>query len=347
MRRAIAFSPLALLVSGCEPLQEPPATAADWSDALPVVDISAPSRADAIRAWSLPPGDPWAPYAKYTLLSALGDTATQVRLPDVEALDDVQRARTAGTTVAATGLPADTLWVVDMRGAASVAFGTALSHGPRPVSLVPTFNNWPGEKEMVPAEETLAALVSMSPALPPDVPQAGVPVFLLDSWRMAFKDDEPDDDTYDNRYFLGPVDLPLAASLNARGIDRVVYVVDRLAEVSAEDDDLHAIFAAWQDAGIRIAIVDLDVLMGVEEHQSWDGLTVSRWLDIVPRVTIFDSPGFFRRARGGFGGVRARPTVVLGGGQGTVFGGHSAAFGGHGAFFGGHGGGFGGHGGGG
>jgi hypothetical protein len=335
-------------VAGCaEPLEEPPSTAADWSGALPVVDVTVPSLGDGIRAWSLPPGDPWALYTKYTLLSALGEKASTVRLPDVEALDEVQRARTAASAVAAAGLPADTLWVVDLRGAASVAFGATLSHGPQPVSLVPTFNNWPGQNEIVPAEETLAALVSMSPALPPDAQQAGVPVFLLDSWRMAFKDDEPDDDAYDNRYFLGPVDLPDAATLRARGVDRVLYVVDRLTEVGAEDDDLHAIFTSWQDAGIRIAIVDLDTLIGVEYRQDWDGLCISRWLNVVPRVTIFDTPGFFVRARGGFGGVRARP-IVVGGGHGAGFGGHAAFFGGHGAFFGGRaGGGFGGRGGGG
>jgi hypothetical protein len=244
-----------------------------------------------------------------------------VLLPGVEALDEVQRARAAAVVAAASGLPPDTLWIVDLRGAASVAFGTELSFGRSSVSLVPTFNNWPGPHELVPAEETLAALVSMSPALPPDADNAGVPVFLLDSWRMAFKDDEPDDEVYDNRYFLGPADFPDVENLRSGGIRRVVYVIDSLDASSLEDDDLHAVFSAWQDAGIRIAMVDLDMLSGPVVHADWDRLWVDRWLDVVPRVTIFDTPGFFARSRGGFGGIRARPTVVIGG-HGGVFGAH-------------------------
>jgi hypothetical protein len=342
MRREVALSPLAFVISGCAgALQTPSQTAADRSDALPVSYVDAPARTDAIRTWLLPAGDPWAPYAKYTLLSALAETRRPVLLPGVEALDEVQRARAAAYAVAALGLPADTLWVVDLRGAASVAFGTALSQGPSSVSLVLTFNNWPGTNELVPAEETLAALVSMAPALPPDADQAGVPIFLLDSWRMAFKDDEPGDEVYDNRYFLNPADLPDVETLRMRGVRRVVYVVDRLGDSSLEDDDLHAVFAAWQQAGIRVAMVDLDVIGGPIAVADWDRLWVDRWLVVAPRVTIFDTPGFFARARGGFGGVRARPAVVgrvgaqpsvvggAGSHAGVIIGAHASVFAAH------------------
>jgi hypothetical protein len=84
-----------------------------------------------MQRWQLPPGNPWAAYAKYTLPAALGASAAPLDLPDVTSLPDVQRAALAGRQVGLEGLPADTMFILDLRGAASVAFGTALSHATR------------------------------------------------------------------------------------------------------------------------------------------------------------------------------------------------------------------------
>jgi hypothetical protein len=73
------------------------------------------------------------------------------------------------------------------------------------VSLVTTFNNWPADNELVPAEETLAALVTMQPNLGADDEAGACPVFLLDAWRLAYRDDEINDEVTDNRYMLTPV----------------------------------------------------------------------------------------------------------------------------------------------
>ena len=267
-----------------------------------------------MQRWQLPTGNPWAAYAKYTLPAALGVSAAPLGLPDVTRLDDVQRAAVAGRQVGVEGLPADTLFVLDLRGAASVAFGAALSHATRAgVSLVPTFNNWPAPGELVPAEETLAAMATLSPhpqaTETPGTP-ATMPVFLLDSWRLAYRFDEPGEGTYDNRYILTPADLPDAATLRQRGIRRVLYVVADLDDSTVEEDDLNVSFVHWQRAGIELAMVDVYRLEQPIGTRGWFHVFDDAALTVRPRATIVAQPGFYVRARGGFGGLGAQPTSV-------------------------------------
>jgi hypothetical protein len=280
----------------------------DWAQEPAVRATNLPSRDDVTRRWQLPPGNPWAPYAKFTLVSAIDSMpGSGIQLPDVESLDDVQRARAAAIRVAQQGLPPGTLFVVDMRGSASVAFGVTLSRATEGrVSVIPTFNNWPADAEIVPAEETLAAMASMAPLVDPNA-QGTTPVLLLDAWRLAYRFDSPADDTYDNRYILTTSDLPDAATLRSRGIVRAVYVVQTLGDDSVEEYDLHPSFMAWQNAGIRIAMVGLDVLERPLPPEGWGVVFDDEVLVVMPRVTIIDEPGFYVRAHGGFGGIHARP----------------------------------------
>jgi hypothetical protein len=312
MRRALLLPPLALLASGCaDRLATTPASVAVPPQPY-VASIDLPARADALARWQLPPDDPWAAYAKYTLLSALDERSGRTSLPDPGSLDDVLRATVAGRRVASNGLPSDTLWVVDMHGAASIAFGVAVSRdAAESVSLVPTFNNWPAENELVPATETLAALATMAPRLPQG-DAATHPVFLLDSWRLAYRNEEPDDGAYDNRYILTPNDLPEVSTLRARGIRRVLYVVEKLSEGCAEEDDLHAAFADYQAAGITVAMMDLDLLEAPVGAQAWDEQVRGCILDVRPRVTIIEQPSFYARAHGAFGGINAGPSSHFG-----------------------------------
>ena len=325
MRRRFLLPPLALIVATAPACALQPATpsmtAADWAEPAMQQAATLPARDDALLAWMLPEASPWAGYAKYTLLSALGESVARVDLPDVESLDDVREARAAGERVGAAGLPRDALWVVDMRGAASVAFGEGLARASPGgmVSLVPTFNNWPADHEVIPAEETLAAMVASPPSSQSEPDDGAQPVFLLDAWRMANRGDEPDDDAYDNRYVLSPSDLPDAATLRARGIRSVVYVVRSLDDTTVEDDDVHPVFLAWQAAGIAVAMVDLATLSRPPEP-SWDDVLDARALVVEPRATILDDPAFYVRARGGFGGIHARP-LRIGGGHGGWSGG--------------------------
>jgi hypothetical protein len=313
VRAAARFSiPFALLTSACAARQTPAGSLdATSDDVTPRLWVAVPSKAEVMQRWTLPPDDPWASYCKYTLMASLGETATQGPLPDVETLVAVQRAREAGHRVGDAGLPPHTAWIVDLRGAASVAFGAAVTGSPNAAtaSLVPTFNNWPAPNEVVPAEETLAALATMTPVAGDDE-TARIPIFLLDAWRLAHRYDEPGDDAYDNRYVLTSSDLPDAETLRARGFDQVVYLVDSLSDTTVEEDDLNPIFQAYEAAGIRIAMVDLHDILGTPEVDPWGRVLVVRDLWVEPRETILSGPSFYVRARGGFGGIRARPSVI-------------------------------------
>jgi hypothetical protein len=318
MRRVLLVPPV-LMATGCVTEASTPAlTVAAWATDPDTVQMRLPSRDDALRHWQLPPSDPWSPYSKYTLMTALDVVPEVAELPDPLKMDEVRRSLLAGEQLGTYGFPPDVMFVVDMRGAASVAFGVGLSRtSSQPVSLVPTFNNWPGDDELVPAEETLAALSTMWPA---DPQQYGVargrtsPVFLLDAWRLAYRFDEPGEDTYDNRYVLTPSDLPDAATLQARGIRRVVYVVGSRDDTTLEEDDVHYPFMEWQAAGIPIAMVDVYRLGAPVVGEQWDELFAADLLLVQPRRTILDNPTFFILARGGFGGVYAHPSPLFRGG---------------------------------
>jgi hypothetical protein len=336
MRRFLFLPPIAAVATGCAdgPTVPAPTMPEGWHEAG-AVETAVPAYEDVLRRWQLPADDAWAPYAKYTLITALDHQGGRYPVPDIGSLEEVQQATPAALRLASDGLPPDVMWVIDLRGAASVAFGTTLSAAARePVSLVPTFNNWPADNEFVPAEETLAALVTLAPNPNTSRPGPGRPIFLLDAWRLAYRNELPEDDVYDNRYALAPTDLPAAQVLAERGIRRVVYVVENRAKVHSEEDDLNAAFVAYRLAGIRIAMVDLADLAGApaDYEAKWGHADV--WLDVVPRVTILEQPSFFGRSRGAFGGVRAMPHVVASGvmvghpGGGHAFGGGHAHGGG-------------------
>ena len=283
------------------------------SDVMTVV----PSHQQVAGRWQLPEESPWAPYQKMTLLSALDSQEQEVPLPDVARLEVVGQAQEAAALVASAGLPPDAMWVVDLRGAASVAFAATLKRQAREmVAPVLTFNNWPASDEVVPAEEALAALVSWHPGATETADNAR-PVFVLDSWRLAFRFDPVEDDTTDNRYMLSAGDLPDAAALRAQGITRVVYVVEDLDDTTEEEDDLNSVFLEYQDAGVEVSLVDLDWF------SSWAG-SPPRWgerlgscrLGVRRRPTLLNDPKFYARAHGGFGGVLSTPSVHGGWGSG-------------------------------
>lgn len=321
--RPKVFAPLALLASSCATARPPSAEFFARAEQIPSPhQLLLPSAARAFAAWQLPAEDPWARYSKWTLLASLGEDAAPGQLPDVRSLQIVRRAEQAGALVAAAGLPPDTLWIVDLRGAASAAFGNAISHNAsQPVSLVLTFNNWPAEREIVPAEETLSALVTLRPRLP----EAGIsgtrPVFLLDAWRLAFRDADPDEEAVDNRYYLTSSDLPDPDTLARHGIRQVVYLTETLgsdSEPITEEDDLNEPFLRYAQSGINIALLGLDDLLGERPApqpviRTYGGGGSYRYFHYCRmytprhRHTVIASPHFYQRAHGGFGGPRARP----------------------------------------
>jgi hypothetical protein len=266
-----------------------------------------PARDDVLARWELPSTSPWLPYEKLTLPSVLADTRTPLWMPEIEQLDEVRLARSAAMRVAQDGLPRDTAWFVDLSGAASIAFASTLSrYAAAPIAAVPTFNNWPAENELVPAEETLTAMITSPPRLPGPGDVGVVPVFLLDSWRLAFKDDLIDEGVIDNRYMLTSSDLPSATVLRAEGITQVIYLVNGELD---EEDDLHELFAAYEAAGIAIYLVDLDSIVQDrwEGEVDWYVQARSHYFHVRSRRTVIHDPLFYARARGGFGGSHLVP----------------------------------------
>ena len=337
MRRIASFAPLvpiALLTGGCVEEAYTPSELLP-ERALPTQEITTeiPARENVAARWQLPTTSPWSPYEKLTLLSVLGASPAPATLPNVHAMDDVNRAAIAATCVARAGMPNNTMWIVDLPGAASVAFGATLSReSSTSVATVPTFNNWPADDELVPAEEALAGLVMMAPKLPSPTDVSARPVFMLDSWRLAYKDETVEEEVTDNRYMLTSGDFPTADVLQTNGIHRIIYVINGGADDTREEDDLNELFVAYRAAGIEIAIVDLDWLTQVPEPDViWGVALRPRLLFVEPRMTIIHDERFYLRARGGFGGVHGVPA----GGWSHFGGGH----GGGGRGLGGHGGG--------
>jgi hypothetical protein len=335
MERQYVLGSVALFGAACVPHVYTPASSAEFwaNDPGPMRQVFVPDYGYVAAAWQVPPESPWSPYAKYTLLSALNDIGTapqttppsplsplpdgsplaqpplrNVAMPDVSKLLAVNNAFAAAARVAQIGVPDDAMWVVDLRGAASVAFGAMLSQSaPRPLAVIPTFNNWPADNEMIPTEETLAAMISLYPRrLLPEESNAR-PVFLLDAWRLAYRTEHVDDQTFDNRYYLNQADLPDPVRLREQGIRRVIYVVESLDTVTTEEDDLHTLFTAYQQSGIAVYMVDLASLSGYPSHEQLYDSLAPRLLVIEPRITVLDDPAFFLRARGGFGGIYAHP----------------------------------------
>jgi hypothetical protein len=315
MRRIIGIS-VALLAAGCQLRPwTPSVSVAFWAEDVPAGhDVALPQSMELARTWQLPTDLAWSRWSKGTLMSSVDTMGGVATLPDVRTLDVVAQAESAAANVAHGGLPEHTLWVLDLRGAASCAFAARLSNAARePVASIATFNNWPADDALVPADETLAGLITFPPKQPPPGTTSAAPVLLLDSWRLAFRFDAPNDETYDNRYMLMPSDLPDAATLRAQGITKVVYVVENLDDAEVEEDDLNATFRAWQSAGMTMHMVDLDFLENVAPpvdgswRVDWEERLAPQRYVVRERYTLIDDPRFYLRARAGFGLAFGRP----------------------------------------
>lgn len=301
-------APIALFTGGCafRPWT-PSVSVAYWGEDVVYTDgQKLPAASSILAEWRLPSSIVWSRWSKTTLIASLDSTSPDEEIPAVDKLEVVQRAQAAGTRVGQLGAPQDAMFVVDLRGAASVAFGSAMTKSaPHPVAPVLTFNNWPAENELVPAEEALAALIDFPPQIPAQNTNAATPVMLLDAWRLAYRFDQPDFDVHDNRYALTSADLPDVATLKAQGVTRVIYVVEDLGEAEVEEDDVHAVFAAYQQAGIRLYMVDLSTLMEAKSLDAASPSLLAHALVIENRETLLDDPTFYARAHAGFGGLHA------------------------------------------
>ncbi|MBI5477995.1 MAG: hypothetical protein HY906_04020 [Deltaproteobacteria bacterium] len=207
----------------------------------------------ALLAALTPNSAEWRPFFVPTLIQSLGQATLKARVMPVFT-PEMQEACARGEAIgrdllAATESPRSTLVVADLPGRQSVALAAGLAGA---AHVVPTFDNWPHPLGVVPAGETLGALLYYAADL--DARKGGVAatapaVFALDANRLAPYNDP--DTQFDNRY---PARLPDVATLKSRGVRAVLYVV-RDRTVERELDDLNDLFVAYRQAGIQVALL--------------------------------------------------------------------------------------------
>ena len=189
-----------------------------------------------------PDHSPWSAWAKPVLF------AQEANMPE-----------TAGADVP-LGVRLPELWstgavVVDLPGDESVSAGLSLAaRGFRPV---PLFNGTAGPNPLVEVDPIRRALARGAEELAraPIDPNAR-PAFLLDSRRMPVGP-TGGPGRYDNRWIVLPQDCPSGVFLRSKGIAAVTLV--QRGGIVAED--LAHVLRRWQEAGIKVSLVDL----GVEE----------------------------------------------------------------------------------
>jgi len=142
----------------------------------------------------------------------------------------------------------DVAVVVDLQGPEAVAFAAGMAGFFDPVF---TFENWPHPRGVVPAHRTLAAALYYQPLFARRRVKSASrpPVFVLDHDRLATYLDETKQ--FDNRWVAK---LPSAASLEALGIKRVLYVT--YSDYDAKEmDDVNDDVVAWSAAKLDVRMI--------------------------------------------------------------------------------------------
>lgn len=195
---------------------------------------------EAFAIWA-PADSPWSDWAKPALFATAPtdplapDAAPQDRPTGLEHVPE-PRERVAV--------------ILELRGVEALQVALALaSRGYRPV---PLFNTSHGPRSVVDVAPLAAALVDAAPQLEgmrirPDAP----PAFMLDANRMS-PSTPPSEGRFDNRWIVFPQDFPSATYLRARGIERALVV----QESDTIRDDLAHVLLRWQEAGIRLSLLD-------------------------------------------------------------------------------------------
>ena len=189
------------------------------------------------------------------------------------------------------------MWVVDLRGAASVAFGATLSQRlARPVAPVMTFNNWPADCEVVPAEQTLAALVAMRPRRSRRARWRRRP----SSSSTPGASPSATRSRTSTRSTTATSSSPRTSPTRPRSAPRASTrssTSSRIAIGRGEEDDFHEVAQAYQAAGLGIALADFrGALRALPEpapdrpDEVWAGC-FDRWsFTVGARSTVFDDP---------------------------------------------------------
>lgn len=202
------------------------------------------------RAWAPPAGNPWRAFYKPALVAAV--TIVRSAAYPIHGSQQTQAETDAVNAIALMSLDKSCL-IVDLPGEESVAWGAVLAEKGIGVPI-PTFYNWPHQREIVPLQRTLGALIyyasSVERARGVDL-SLRHPIFLLEGLRLVNKGSEMTSDDFDNRYFYVNGDFPSAATLRGQNIENVYYVSRR----QIEEDDLNEYFLKLKEGGIHLFFV--------------------------------------------------------------------------------------------
>jgi hypothetical protein len=243
---------------------------------------------EACYATWAPEDMPWSPWVRPVPFTQLEGLALTREIPDLTGFEGLRLPDAKGCAL-----------IVDLPGSESVLGGLAIAErGWRPV---PLFNSTTGPAPLVDVRPIAQQLYSGSWILreiriPPEAP----PAFLIDADRMK---GTPVPGRYDNRAIVLPQDFPSGTLLRSKRIDEALLI--RRGGTSFGEDLSH-VLVRWQEAGIRLSVLDLQA--GGDPEQLRVGpprLFRRAWYGV---VALF---GLRRNNVGGFGGLI--PEVTSGG----------------------------------
>jgi hypothetical protein len=210
---------------------------------------------DRLFAQLLPSRSQLVPYYVPTLFQSLvgpGSDRLQSCIQPVHTAamdDDLARGLAVRSLFEQAGWPTDTAIVLDAPGPRAVAVAAGLADRFDPVF---TFGNWPHPRGVVPAQDTLGAVLYYLPLFEGSRgqrPAQAPPMFVLDSNRLLPYRDA--DAQFDNRYVAK---IPSAAQLKALGIKHVLLVN---TDGQQELDDLNHALVDLTEEGVDVKVVAL------------------------------------------------------------------------------------------
>lgn len=285
-----------------------PAASALSSDALKAENL--------FKIWSPKPQSPWFPYAKATLFASADSndrlTSAVTGMVSRPLHDKLQSV--SGVSWVSSGMGI----IVDLPQDESVIVAEffARCYGFQPVAL---FNNWPHVRGLVNCEIVLHSLIALASQMgsASKISPQSPPIFMTENSRLGYR--QPNEDDFDNRYFLSEEDLPPSNYLRQHGINQIYYIyrgtpggdllgiqpkflspggiyIQRTAP-DVETDDLNPYFCTLAKEGIELSKVSVETLEKSEPFLPETRKTV------LSNFSLFKNSSFRRAAAGGFGAL--------------------------------------------
>lgn len=236
-----------------------------------------------------PNGALWSPWVRPVLFTQLAELGLKPETTDLSAREEMKLPDARGCAL-----------VIDLPGSESVVVGLVTAHrGWRPI---PLFNSTSGPAPLVDVRPIAQQLYSgtwllRDMRIPPEAP----PAFLIDADRMR---GIPAPGRFDNRSVVLPQDFPSGTLLRSKGIHEALLVQRGGTNVR---EDLAHVLVRWQQAGVRLRVLDLQGAGDPEDLRVGPPRLFRRaWYGVIGLL------GLRRNNVGGFGGLI--PEQTTGGG---------------------------------